>query len=153
MRKVLGLAFFICFIACKNENLVFEKNESIENASWHYDDKKSFSFDIDDLEQKYRLLIYLRHTKEYPNENIWLNSNTTFPSGESVKDAIELNLAAKNGTWLGKGSGRVLTRELILRDTFTFTEKGKYEIVLEQFMRRNPLDHILDVGLRLEKIN
>ena len=153
MKKTLFLLFFILFSACTNENIVFEQNAAIEGAAWHYDDKKSFTFEINDLEQKYRLLIYLRHTKDYPNENIWLNSLTTFPSGESVPDEIELSLAAKDGSWLGNGSGRVITRELILRNTFRFTETGQYEILLSQFMRRNPLDHILDVGLRLEKMN
>lgn len=152
MKKGVCLAFFILFASCQNENIVFEKNATIENASWHYNDQKSFSFEVDDLEQRYRLLIYLRHTKDYPNENVWLNSSTSFPSGEIVQDEIELRLAAKDGTWLGNGSGRVLTRELILRDTFTFTEKGAYEIKLAQHMRRNPVDHILDIGLRLEKV-
>jgi len=145
--------FFILVSACTNKNIVFEQNAAIEGAAWHYDDQKSFKFEINELEQKYRLLIYLRHTKDYPNENIWLNSLTTFPSGESVEDEIELSLAAKDGSWLGNGSGRVITRELILRNTFRFTETGQYEISLAQFMRRNPLDHVLDVGLRLEKIN
>jgi len=151
MKKSAFLFFFLLIAACQNDNIVFEKNASIDGAAWHYDDLKSFVFEIDDLESSYRLLIYLRHTKEYPNENVWLNSTTSFPSGEPIDDEIELRLAAKDGTWLGSGSGRVLTRELILRDTFTFTEKGEYKIVLGQHMRRNPLNHILDVGLRLEK--
>lgn len=153
MKKNVFLFLFLLIAACQDANIVFEKNASIDEAAWHYDDLKTFTFEIDNLESSYRLLIYLRHTKEYPNENVWLNSITSFPSGETVEDAIELSLAAKNGTWLGSGTGRVLTRELILRDTFKFVEQGEYKIVLGQHMRRNPLDHILDVGLRLEKIS
>lgn len=148
-----SLLLLLLFVACQNGNIVFEENEKIKEASWQYDDKKSFQFNIDDLDTSYRLLIYLRHTKEYPNENVWLKAATTFPSGETLEDQIELSLAKKDGSWLGSGSGRVLTRELILRDTFKFTEKGSYTIVLGQHMRRNPLEHILDVGLRLERIN
>ncbi|MBC7758415.1 MAG: gliding motility lipoprotein GldH, partial [Phormidesmis sp. FL-bin-119] len=65
----------------------------------------------------------------------------------------EFKLALPDGEWLGSGSGNLYSYQIPLKENFKFTLKGKYVIELEQNMRDNPLDHVSDVGVRVEKVN
>lgn len=150
--KILPLFLILFLFACTEDNVVFEENKQFTDAQWHYEDVALFEFEVSEPESKYRLLLYLRHTNDYPYSNIHLNTRTTFPDSPAVEDVVELKLAEKTGEWMGSGSGHIIDRKIILRDDFSFSEKGLYRIDVSQHMREDPIDHIMAVGLRLEKL-
>jgi gliding motility-associated lipoprotein GldH len=67
------------------------------------------------------------------------------------RDTIECMLAAKNGKWLGKGSGRYRDNRIWIRDNIRFPRKGEYTLRLNQAMREDVLVGISEAGIRLEK--
>ena len=55
------------------------------------------------------------------------------------------------GRWLGKSSGEVIEFSIPFRSRFRFPRTGTYKYRIEQNMRTDALDGVLNVGLRLEK--
>lgn len=75
------------------------------------------------------------------------------PDGKKTTERKEFRLALPDGEWLGSGSGNLYSYQMPLKEDFKFPLKGKYVIELEQNMRDNPLNHISDAGVRIEKAN
>ena len=66
-------------------------------------------------------------------------------------DTINCPLANAHGKWLGKGFAGVYDNRLLYMARKRFPLTGKYSIRIEQAMRDNELQGVLDVGLRIEK--
>ena len=76
------------------------------------------------------------------------------PGEVSTKQQLDIPLATNEKGWLGKGMDDIFEhRYKITRQPIAFRKVGTYQFTLEQIMRENPLEHILDVGLRVEKSN
>ena len=72
------------------------------------------------------------------------------------KVQYELPLASKEKGWLGTGMDDIYEHRINItpaNDNFYFRKSGEYVFTLEQVMREDPLQQVLDVGLRLEKKN
>ncbi len=62
----------------------------------------------------------------------------------------EFQLAMPDGEWLGNGSGNLFSYQLIYKENYKFASTGKYNLIVEQNMRDNPLKAISDVGIYVE---
>lgn len=153
MSKLMTVWIFACFIVVLgcDENRIFEQNVEISDKSWSYDQVFPFEAEINDTSLRYNVYINLRHTYQYANSNLWLMLYTTFPSGEKIERRVELPLASKGGKWYGHSGGSIVAHQILIQPNAIFPEVGKYQFEIEQNMRRNPLEEILDVGIRIEK--
>lgn len=149
--------FYICmlcivliFSSC-DQTRVFEAARPIANRQWQYADTMQFQVPISDTTQRYNVDINLRHTNEYPYNNLYIWVYTTYPSGKIFKNRVNLPLAEPDGKWYGSGLGDVLSVPINIQQNAVFPEKGTYIFALEQDMRQNPLPEILDIGVRVEK--
>jgi gliding motility-associated lipoprotein GldH len=72
--------------------------------------------------------------------------------GDTVqKIQYELPLANKD-KWLGTAMGDVYEHRVLLTPhPIYFKRSGEYIYKIEQVMREDPLPHVLNVGLRIEK--
>jgi gliding motility-associated lipoprotein GldH len=134
---------------------VFEKNVQIPSHEWKYDNKPEIKFDITDTTAAYNVYIILRHTEAYEYRNIWLFVSTKQP-GDTVfqKARIELPLQNAEGKWLSAtGMDDIWEHRIKLFENIKFKKSGTYSIQLEQNMRDNPLKHIMNAGIRIEKAN
>ena len=142
--------FLLTLIAC-NSNTVFEQHKSFENQSWNTDSVIAFSWFAEDTISQNQLTIKLRHTVEYEFQNLFL-----FIKAEKM-DTIEIQLANKEGRWLGKGVGDIRTVDFVYKNKKIFSKKGGLIIEIEQAMRYGnfekiqQLKHIESIGLRVEK--
>lgn len=132
---------------------LFEKQVEIPAQQWFYNDVPSFTFHISDTASLYNLYIVLRHTDSYNYNNIWLRLGSKAP-GESMQfQNINLQLATDVNGWDGTGTDDIFeVRKNITAGPVPFKKPGDYTFTIAQIMRENPLKHVLNVGLRVEKI-
>lgn len=144
----------VCFVlsACSHIDL-YEKVVPVPKHQWQSSFKPSFSFQVKDTGVAYQLYFIVRHNNAYKYNNVWVNLYAKGPADTAQKFTLELPLANKEG-WLGSGMDDVYEHRIAFAldpDKFRFARPGDYTFTLEQIMREDPLDNVMDVGLRLEK--
>lgn len=151
--KVFLITTLLCCLAACTPIDVFEKTVPVPEHKWQHGFKPSFTFNITDTAAPYKVYILLRHNNQYAYNNIWLNIHNKFP-GDSIRTVSkELPLANKEG-WLGSGMDDIFEHRISLlpsNENFYFPRSGEYTFFLEHIMRDNPLHHVMNVGLRVEK--
>jgi gliding motility-associated lipoprotein GldH len=152
MRNNLLLITFLCIAALLSscdENRFYEKNLAIKNEVWNVNDKPFFEVEVEDTIQAFNFYINLRNNASYEYSNIYFFLNTHFPNGEQSRDTIECILADPRGYWLGKGT-EIIEHQILFKRRVRFPIKGTYKFEFEQAMRKENLEDILDIGLRIE---
>ncbi len=157
MRSRIKIILFV-FVAviisgCEDTQTVADTNFEIAGHNWSYTEKVRVPVMIEDAGIAYNLYLNLRHTAAYKYSNIFLLIHITAPDGKKSTERKEFRLALPDGEWLGSGSGNLYSYQILFKENYKFAGKGKYVIELEQNMRDNPLDHIYDAGVRIEKTN
>jgi gliding motility-associated lipoprotein GldH len=152
-RGVMSL-LLISALSCNSIDL-YEKSVSIPGHSWQKSYKPAFTFTVKDTSAPYRLFVVMRHTDRYPFNNLYVNIITKQPGKDSTQKArYDLTLATNEKGWLASGMDDIYEHRIPLtpagRD-FYFKKPGEYSFIIEQIMREDPLPHVMNVGLRLEK--
>ena len=153
--RVKHFAFIIItclsLVACSHIN-VYEKTTTIPSQEWYYNNIPSFSFNISDTLASYNIYIILRHTDAYEYNNIWLKLGTQAPGSNIPFQNLDLTLGTDVKGWDGLGTDDIFeVRKNITRGPVPFKKAGTYTFTISQIMRENPLKHILNVGIRIEK--
>jgi gliding motility-associated lipoprotein GldH len=156
MRFLIGMLLLIGsigFSSCVRIDL-FEKVASIPNHEWKSAFRPSFTFEIKDTTVPYQIYVILRHNEKYNYNNIWVNLHTKSPDGTVSKAQYELPLATNQKGWLGTGMDDLYEHRIALtpiNQQFYFKKAGSYTFSLEHIMREEPLENVMNVGLRIEK--
>jgi gliding motility-associated lipoprotein GldH len=144
---ILGLA------SCAFPSGVFEKNVIIPRQQWESSFRPRIDFTIaeKDTADLYNIYVVLRHTDAYDYNNIWIKGTLLSP-GDTVPRAerYDLTLATNTG-WTGSGMDDIYEHRVQVQQQTKFKKPGTYSMILEQVMREDPLKHVLNVGIRIEK--
>lgn len=151
-RLLLLLAFALLFTACL-ENRVYEKNQAIQDAVWPWGKTYDFQVQITDTLTPYNLYINTRHSARYPKSNLWIKVRTSYPSGQMLENRIELNIAEADGSWTGICSGDICFVSQLIGANKRMPESGTYLFSFEQDMRDSLLTELLDIGLKIERMD
>lgn len=157
MKKGFHIACFLLLVAgsffsCKPIDL-YEKTVNIPRHEWQSSFRPSFDFTIKDTSISYRIFLVIRHSEEYNYNNIYVNLYIKRPGQDTaVKIQHDLTLATNEKGWLGSGIDDIYEHRVELTDDEKLAA-GNYTFTIEQIMREDPLLHVLNVGLRLEKQN
>ncbi|MEO6950146.1 MAG: gliding motility lipoprotein GldH [Ginsengibacter sp.] len=147
---VISLSLFL--FSCGNIDL-FEKQESIPKQEWFYNNVPEFTFNIQDTVSLYNIYIVIRHTDQYNYNNIWLKVGSQFPGDSMQYKKLNLRLGTDAKGWEGVGLDDIFeVRSIITPGPVSFKKPGDYVFSIAQIMRENPLLHILNIGLRVEKV-
>jgi gliding motility-associated lipoprotein GldH len=129
---------------------LYEKSVAIPGHAWKSSFKPSFSFIIKDTTVPYQFFLILRHNEKYNYNNIYINLYVQPPEKDSTqKIQLPLTLATSEG-WLGSGMDDIYEHHIPLGEQQTL-KAGIYNFTIEQIMREDPLENVLNVGLRIEK--
>jgi gliding motility-associated lipoprotein GldH len=140
----------ICFLIACNQIELFEKNTTIPNLKWQNNFIASGTFTITDTTSLYNVFVVLRHTDAYAYNNIWLNIGLQAPGDSMKTQKLNLSLGSDAQGWEGVGMNDIWeVRKSIARLPL---KKGDYSFNIAQIMRDNPLQNVMSVGLRLEKV-
>lgn len=131
---------------------VFEGKKDFPDQVWIFNDPAEFYFEIEDTDKAYNLLFNVRNTGKYQFQNIYLQYYLEDSTGRLLsKELKNLQLFnAKTGIPFGQGLGDIYDIERTFLEKYTFENKGKYKLRVDQFMRRDSLAEVLAVGLRVE---
>jgi len=153
MVKLLFSLIILCFISLSACNTldVFEKTAAFPAFQWNTNNKPTFNFTISDTNSLYNIYLVVRHADNYHFNNLWVNVITKAPGTPPVSQKLELILANNGKGWLGAGIDDIFTHRVrITRDPIKL-RKGDYQFTIQQIMRENPLESVLDAGIRVEK--
>ncbi len=145
----LFLAVF-SIISCDSSK-IFEENIEIPAEKWNRNYSAEFIVDINDTNSLQNIYINVRNKSEYQFSNLFLFVNSTAPDGSMIRDTIEYILADNKGKWLGSGLGSVWFNQFPFKSQIKFPMTGQYIFNIEQGMRMEELNSIVDIGLRIEK--
>ena len=152
---MLVLTVTVLLLAACTKIDLYEKVVPIPGQAWQSAFKPAFSFDISDTTAPYQLFLILRHSNRYSYNNIWINVHRQSPDGKTSTVPYELQLATNEKGWLAEGMDDLYVHRIPLtppaNDTFYFSRAGKYTFTIEQTMREDPLQQVMNVGLRIEK--
>ncbi|ATL46521.1 hypothetical protein COR50_04650 [Chitinophaga caeni] len=157
MKYCLAVATLVLLFlsACQPMQMdVYEKNIEIPQHDWTYDFKPSFELDLQaaDTAFYYNIYVNIRHEDAYPFSNLWMTIMTTYPDSTAQEPVrVQLPLADINGKWLGSGIDDIYEHQVLIQEKAIFNQPGKYLFTFAQKMRQNPLPHVMNVGLRVEK--
>ena len=90
------------------------------------------------------MLIYIRHTEQYPYQNMWL-----FVDDAGRQDTIEFYLADDRGQWLGNKHNGFIEMPVLLEETKHFADTGSYTMYIAHGMRDSLLRGVTDIGLEI----
>lgn len=158
MKPVKISFLFVVLLAtvlasCQDQSVIVDTNIELDKHNWSYTEKVRIPLSIESADIPFNLYLNLRHTSDYKYSNIFLLIHITGPDGKKITERREFKLAQPDGEWLGSGSGNLYSYQILFKEDYKFPLKGKYMIELEQNMRDNPLDHITDAGIRLERVD
>ena len=146
---LLFVSCALCLASCTTIDL-YEKDVAIPGHRWKSDFKPSFTFTIKDTTRPYQFFLVLRHTEKYNYTNIYINLYVQPPEKDSTQKIQQDLPLANNEGWLGAGMDDIYEHRIQIGQPQTL-KAGTYSFVVEQIMREDPLEHVLDVGLRIEK--
>jgi len=149
--SLLIVFFSILFAAC-NPIDVYEKRIPFTNFLWNTANKPTFNFTITDTTSYYNIFVVIRHEDAYHFNNLWLNVTTKAPSTAPISQQLELILANNGKGWLGSGIDDIYTHRVRITNAPIKLKAGDYQFTLQQVMRENPLQSVLDAGIRVEKV-
>jgi len=147
----LSLVFTIALIISCDREKFYDESLSLSNDQWPSDKEMSFRINIEDTVNTYRFFLNVRNSTSYKYNNIYFFLTTEYPGGGMSRDTIECQLAARDGKWLGRGSGRYRDNRIMIRENIRFPRKGKYTLSLNQAMREDTLQGVSEAGVRLER--
>jgi len=154
MKKYWFLSLFLVialFTAC-SDKIIFEDVQEFSDYEWKLNDTCRFEANVPSVEDKYNIYFTVRHTNTYEYSNLWIKIFTFYPSGESQEDLVQIPMADPKGKWFGSGTGDALSHQVQIQANAIFPEVGKYRFEIIQFMRKDPMEEVMDAGLMIEKV-
>ena len=145
--------FFIgklLFLSSCGQSYFFDEKKEIQNSNWTYQDTLDFTVDVTDTLSIYNMYLDINHSTEYSFQNIYIRIHTKYPNGQRVTQQVPIDMMRKVGIWYGDCNSEVCDlRVTLLEDSF-FNALGKHTLTIEQFMRKDPLEGINSMALRIE---
>lgn len=145
-----ALLLISALTACEKIN-IYEKFATFQTHNWRSSDRPTFTFEITDTTSLYNIYFVIRHEDAYNYNNIWVNMTMKGPQ-DVVTIRREFVLANNKKGWLGSGMDDIFEQRVPFNDKPAPLHKGVYTFTLQQDMREDPLEHVLNAGIRVEKV-
>lgn len=144
------IILIVLVTGCKQID-VYEKTIPFSKHEWAATNKPAFNFTITDTAARYNVFIVLRHSDGYHFNNLWIDI-TTVPPGDTAQ-TVRANLKlGDNQKWLGNTVDDIVEHRVLINTNPLKFKQGNYKFLLQQVMREDPLQYILNAGVRVEKV-
>ena len=151
-RLILSLMALLLFCHACDSDMVYDQYVHLDQGIWTWQDRLEFEAEISDTLSMHDIYLQVRHSTEYPMSNLYMFIHILSPTGQQLKDTVNMILAAPDGRWTGRGNGNIRELMLLFRKQSIFAVPGTYVFTLEQAMRKEELP-VTDVGIRIERSN
>ena len=150
MKNTLFFLSFCFFLQSCGQSFLYEKDISLSNNTWAYENQLDFPFEITDTKALQNLYLDITHSTEFKTQNLYVKFHTKSPSGKLVSDIVSLELAEKNGVWFGNCGGEWCDLRIPIQSGAYFEEAGTYTLSVEQYTRTEALKGVQSIGFRVE---
>jgi gliding motility-associated lipoprotein GldH len=154
MRLVkFSIIFLLSIIVLQSCNTidVYEQTIPLPKHEWNSRTRLNFTPVIKDSSSYYNIYLVLRHSEAYHFNNIWVDFGAAFPNDTARAQRLNIQLATSNG-WLGSSMDDIIEQRLLINKQPLLLRAGTYKFSLSQVMREDPLQNILNAGIRIEKV-
>jgi gliding motility-associated lipoprotein GldH len=152
MKRLMFLILIAAFLftACNTID-VYEKTTPIPKHEWSSNNLLPFTFIAKDSQAYYNVYFVLRHTETYHFNNLWIDFTAAFPGRKPQTQRLNLTLANAKG-WMGTAMDDIIEQRVLLFNKPTKLDSGTYTFSIRQVMREDPLENVLNAGIRVEKV-
>lgn len=153
MRFYIVIISLLLTLAACDDARVYDDYIDFENGQWIVQEKPSFEFEITDTLLRYNVYANIRNAVSYPESRFFFQYTLKDSLHVLDKKLVPISLFDhKTGEPFGSsGLGDIYDHQLLLLKDYSFTRSGKYSVAFEQYMRKDTLQGILAVGLRVER--
>lgn len=141
----------LLFAACST-NTCYEKYEPVDALTWDMNKSLHFEVNMADTVNHYNVLLHIRHTNQYPYQNLWLFTHSMAPDSTVACDTLECFLANNHGEWLGNACISEYEMPLLYMNGIKFPKAGVYTFDIAHGMRDSLLLGVKNIGLSVELI-
>lgn len=131
---------------------VFENYVEFKERAWKINEPVTFEFEIKNTQQQYNLYYEVRNSLDFPWSRIFVYYQISDSIGSKVDSKLISNyLFEKDGKPLGRsGLGDVYDHRFPILQNYSFANPGKYKFTLQQENRKDDMNGILAIGIRVE---
>ena len=152
MKKILPLLAAVLLASC-GKNVVLDELHTFEDSRWHMDSVVTVVWEPEQSEDPVFMSMYIRHSTEYPYNNLFLFRSIESTQGVEYTDTVNGALADPLGVWNGSGMSNLKTFEIpIGQGAVRFRDDERYTLKITQGMRDTVLYGIQDVGVQFEQV-
>jgi len=155
---IVACAFYLS--SCQTVDL-YERVVTIPKQEWKSSFKPQFNFIIKDTQTRYDVYVLFRHNAKYEFNNIWIDLTYQLKNQPPITAKYELPLANNEG-WMGSAMDDLYEHRIRITPPDVSSasgdtkggivlKPGEYTFTVAQIMRQDPLQNVLNVGLRIEK--
>ena len=130
---------------------VYERYYDVSHQTWDMNDTARFEVEMTDTLGHYDVLLHIRHTNDYPYQNLWLFTRSMAPDSSLAVDTLSCYLADNTGQWLSDQTFSTFDMPLLYMENIRFPKKGMYQFEIRQGMRDSLLQGIRNIGLSIVK--
>ena len=138
------------FLISCDPHMVYDQYMTIENGQWKWEDVGVFEVEMNDTISSQYLPAgspYGGVSHEQPLYVCLLKG----PSGQHLRDTVNMVLAAPDGRWIGTEQANSGSCSFCTGSRFDLVNRAAIPFTLEQAMRKSELP-VTDVGVRIERI-
>ena len=152
MKKILPLLAAVLLASC-GKNVVLDELHTFGDNRWHMDSVVTVVWEPEQSEDPVFMSMYIRHSTEYPYNNLFLFRSIESTQGVEYTDTVNVALADPLGVWNGSGMSNLKTLEIpIGQGAVRFRDDERYTLKITQGMRDTVLYGIQDVGVQFEQV-
>ena len=151
-RKTCCIPAFIMVVlmGCNSFNS-FENTRAFPQHNWPSAEKINTRFTVTDTSAFYNIFVVIRHTGAFHFNNLWVNLSTKAPGDSLVSQQLNLHLADNSQGWLGTYFDDIIEHRIQINPYPEKLKAGDYIFTLQQIMREDPLQEMMNAGIRIEK--
>ena len=147
-RHIVILLVAVClFISCDN-SIVYHQFQHTAQEGWDARDSITFVTDTIREDGTYTTYLCLRASADYPFQNLCVVTKQT-PQPGSITTSRWLNIRIKEPDGQPDGNGTVLYTQEIPLHTMQLKQGDSLRIVVAQHMKREVVQGIKDVGVKV----
>ena len=134
-----------------SDNTIYNKYKDLNEGYWAEAEPLSFEFTVKDTSQNYQLDYYVRNSMQYEYYNLYIAYSLENDKGDTLRSSMhESNLMDPvSGKPFGSSAGDYYDHQIPLFNEFHFSDTGTYKFSLKQYMRKDTLEGIYAMGLRV----
>ena len=162
LHHILPLALLVVALSSCDHATIYSEVRDLPLDGWQVDSALCFDVNLSDTASAYDIIVYVRHTDNYPYQNMWLivehdylqtlfADSTMTTQHVSMVDTIEFYLADQRGRWLGNGAGSTHEMPVLFADNYHFPADSVHHFAIRHAMRETSLRGVTNVGLRVSR--